>query len=170
MMKIIGNYVWNKFRNILEFFDYFWAIFSFSLKTHDFSEIFFENSKKALFDLWDLLWWVFHMILALNHWFRQKNEGSKKSVPKNFKTAVTLVLKVNILENFKHLCKSDSTIIVFVHWEKSIFQFNPFLGTHFWPGMCAWPGSHSLYWFWLLFCYFFIWNVIKMIRFEFLRL
>ena len=33
------------------------------------------------------------MILALNHWFRQKNEGSKKSVPKNFKTAVTLVLK-----------------------------------------------------------------------------
>ena len=105
MMKIIGNYVWNKFRNILEFFDYFWAIFSFSLKTHDFSEFFFENSKKALFDLWDLLWWVFHMILALNHWFRQKNEGSKKSVPKNFKTAVTLVLKKRPDYSFQNICE-----------------------------------------------------------------
>ena len=92
MMKLIVNYVWNKFGKILEFFDHFLAIFFFSLKTHDFSEFFFENSKKALFDLWDLLWWVFHMFLALNHWFRPKNEGWKKSVPKMFKTAVTLVL------------------------------------------------------------------------------
>ena len=93
MMKLIVNYVWNKFGKILELFDHFLAIFFFSLKTHDFSEFFFENSKKALFDLWDLLWWVFHMFLALNHWFRPKNEGWKKSVPKMFKTAVTVVLK-----------------------------------------------------------------------------
>ena len=101
MMKIIVNYVWNKFGKILELFDHFLAIFFFSLKTHDFSEFFFENSKKALFDLWDLLWWVFHMFLALNHWFRPKNEGWKKSVPKMFKTAVTLVLKlkVNFMKN-----------------------------------------------------------------------
>ena len=92
MMKLIVNYVWNKFGKILELFDHFLAIFFFSLKTHDFSEFFFENSKKALFDLWDLLWWVFHMFLALNHWFRPKNEGWKKSVPKMFKTALTLVL------------------------------------------------------------------------------
>ena len=90
MMKLIVNYVWNKFGKILELFDHFLAIFFFSLKTHDFSEFFFENSKKALFDLWDLLWYVFHVVLAPNHWFRSKNEGWKKSVPKMFKTAVTV--------------------------------------------------------------------------------
>ena len=99
MIKLIVNYVWNKFGKILELFDHFLAIFFFSLKTHDFSEFFFENSKKALFDLWDLLWWVFHMFLALNKWFRPKNEGWKKSVPKMFKTAVTVVRKNIIFEN-----------------------------------------------------------------------
>ena len=51
------------------------------------SMIFRKNSKNPYFDLWDLLWWVFHMVLALNHWFRPKNEGSKKSVPQNCKSA-----------------------------------------------------------------------------------
>ena len=93
MIKIVLNYVWKTFQNVLSFFDNFWVIFFFSLKTHDFSKKIFENSKKSLFDLWDLLWWVFHMFLALNHWFRPKKWGVKKSVPKMFKTAVTLVLK-----------------------------------------------------------------------------
>ena len=107
MMKIFVNYVWNKFGKILELFDHFLAIFFFSLKTHDFSEFFFENSKKALFDLWDRLWWVFHMFLALNHWFKPNNEGWKKSVPKMFKTAVTVVLKWK-WKLCEVKCKSDS--------------------------------------------------------------
>ena len=89
-MKLIVNYVWNKFGKILELFDHFLAIFFFSLKTHDFSEFFFENSKKALFDLWDLLWWVFHMFLALNHWFRPEN---KKVLQKFNVFAIRLFLK-----------------------------------------------------------------------------
>ena len=57
------------------------------------SMIFRKNSKNPYFDLWDLLWWVFHMVLALNHWFRPKNEGSKKSVPQNCKSAGSVALK-----------------------------------------------------------------------------
>ena len=57
------------------------------------SMIFWKNSKNPYFDLWDLLWWVFHMVLALNHWFRPKNEGSKKSVPQNCKSAGSDALK-----------------------------------------------------------------------------
>ena len=57
------------------------------------SMIFRKNSKNPYFDLWDLLWWVFHMVLALNHWFRPKNEGSKKSVPQNCKSAGSDALK-----------------------------------------------------------------------------
>ena len=57
------------------------------------SMIFRKNSKNPYFDLWDLLWWVFHMVLGLNHWFRPKNEGSKKSVPQNCKSAGSDALK-----------------------------------------------------------------------------
>ena len=57
------------------------------------SMIFWKNSKNPYFDLWDQLWWVFHMVLALNHWFRPKNEGSKKSVPQNCKSAGSDALK-----------------------------------------------------------------------------
>ena len=33
------------------------------------------------------------MVLGLNHWFRPKNEGSKKSVPQNCKSAGSDALK-----------------------------------------------------------------------------
>ena len=93
MVKTIGNYVWKNFQKFSAFFDRFWSIFIFSLKIHDFSKKNLKNSKKHFFDLWDLLWWVFHMVLALNHWFRPKNEGSKKSVPRNYKSAGSNALK-----------------------------------------------------------------------------
>ena len=122
MMKLIVNYVWNKFGKILELFDHFLAIFFFSLKTHDFSEFFFENSKKALFDLWDLLWWVFHMFLALNHWFRPNNEGWKKSVPKMFKTAVTVVLKNWIIIFLA--CSGPTSAELYKYWLPSLRPSN----------------------------------------------
>ena len=81
IIKIIGNYVWNKFRN---FFGIFWPFlvnFHFLLKYHDFSNFFLENSEKPLFDLWGPLWWVPHVVLALNQWLRPKKRGTKKSVP-----------------------------------------------------------------------------------------
>ena len=87
--KLCLEQVWEDFGIIWPFF----SNFLFFTENPWFFRIFFENSKKALFDLWDRLWWVFHMFLALNHWFKPNNEGWKKSVPKMFKTAVTVVLK-----------------------------------------------------------------------------
>ena len=100
MVKTIGNYVWKNFQKFSAFFDRFWSIFIFSLKIHDFSKKNLKNSKKHFFDLWDLLWWVFHMVLALNHWFRPKNEGSKKSVPRNYKSAGSNALKEVLQRGF----------------------------------------------------------------------
>ena len=109
MVKTIGNYVWKNFQKFSAFFDRFWSIFIFSLKIHDFSKKNLKNSKKHFFDLWDLLWWVFHMVLALNHWFRPKNEGSKKSVPRNYKSAGSNALKKTV--HISQLCAWEKNLI-----------------------------------------------------------
>ncbi len=78
IIKIIGIYVWNKFRNI---FGIFWPFFGHFRFFTDFAWNFLKNSKKPLFDLWGPLWWVPHAFLALNQWIRPKKRGTKKSVP-----------------------------------------------------------------------------------------
>ena len=93
-LVLMCSYGENNWKLCLEKFPKIFGIFwPFLVNFHFFTENpwFFKknlkNSKKHFFDLWDLLWWVFHMVLALNHWFRPKNEGSKKSVPRNYKSA-----------------------------------------------------------------------------------
>ena len=83
IIKIIGYYSGTSFGSFWDFLTIFEQFSFFHWK----SMIFRKNSKNPYFDLWDLLWWVFHMVLGLNHWFRPKNEGSKKSVPQNCKSA-----------------------------------------------------------------------------------
>ena len=75
------------------------------------SMIFRKNSKNPYFDLWDPLWWVFHMVLALNHWFRPKNEGSKKSVPQNCKSAGSVALKHRVCSKMWRILKPTAVIL-----------------------------------------------------------
>ena len=81
------------------------------------SMIFWKNSKNPYFDLWDLLWWVFHMVLALNHWFRPKNEGSKKSVPQNCKSAGSDALKKDTLKSYEYIAKGSLQSTIFSNGE-----------------------------------------------------
>ena len=109
IIKIIGNYVWNKFWDVSDQKVLIKKIFVFRLKNHDFSKKILKKSKNGLFDLWDPVWWVPHMVLGLNHWFRPENKGSEKSVPQICKSALTLVLNATeqrILENSENAKKS----------------------------------------------------------------
>ena len=78
MIKIIGNYAWKNFWTFSGFFDHFWSIFIFSLKTHDFSKKIFGNPKMHLVGPRNPLGWASHVVLGQNQWLRPKNGIWKK--------------------------------------------------------------------------------------------